>query len=166
MGSIYAQGGHTGGSLASLMVVESHPLHCSSSWRARMALAGKGGGGVLLTLAARAGSQLGRKKNASCSGGCTKGAIFSGCGMGCDCVVAVNDGGTDVVGRGQGGGVLNTTAVPPRGFVIMGLVIQACHHGACYTPNCLTTCALLNKSLCFVPPTLNNMSSPLKWRLP
>ena len=32
-------------------------------------VAGKGGGGVLPTGAARAGSQLGRKKNASCSGG-------------------------------------------------------------------------------------------------
>eukprot|EP00731_Ephydatia_muelleri_P013650 Em0007g960a len=36
-----ARGGPTGGSLASLMLVESHPLHCSSSWRARMALAGR-----------------------------------------------------------------------------------------------------------------------------
>eukprot|EP00731_Ephydatia_muelleri_P013651 Em0007g961a len=60
------------------------------------------GGGVLPTKAAQAGSQLGRKKNASCSGGCAK----------------VNDGGTDVVGGGQGGGVLNTTAAPPCGFVI------------------------------------------------
>ena len=76
------------------------------------------GGGVLPTKAAQAGSQLGRKKNASCSGGCAKGAICSGCGMGCGCVVAVNDGGTDVVGGGQGGGVLNTTAAPPCGFVI------------------------------------------------
>eukprot|EP00731_Ephydatia_muelleri_P008692 Em0004g1030a len=65
-------------------------------------VAGKGGGGVLPTGAARAGSQLGRKKNASCSGGCAK----------------VDDGGMDVVGGGQGGGVLNTTAAPPRGFVI------------------------------------------------
>ena len=85
-----------------------------SSW----SVAGKGGGGVLPTGAARAGSQLGRKKNASCSGGCAKGAICSGCGMGCGCVVEVDDGGTDVVGGGQGGGVLNTTAAPPRRFVI------------------------------------------------
>ena len=44
-------------------------------------VAGKGGGGVLPTGAARAGSQFGWKKNTSCSGSCAKGAICSGCGM-------------------------------------------------------------------------------------